>query len=270
MNTEFLQPPSVYQTAIHAVRIPQMRALELAFAQNDRAAVEDWSHGEFTAEYDKASGVAVLSLTGMISPHFRNSWLSRYVVDPRDVRGAIEESVISGARVIFLNIDSPGGHVTGLVPLVATIKEARDAGVKVVAFTEGMMASAAYWIGASADEVVASSDAEVGSVGVYNYIYDASEYLKKEGIETIVFRDGELKGIGIFGKEVTEKERAHIQADVDEISAQFKGHIRSRRPGIQDSTMQGQCFCGEKAVGAKLVDRLVNDPAVVLAGLMES
>ncbi|WP_330163186.1 S49 family peptidase, partial [Streptococcus pneumoniae] len=51
---------------------------------------------------------------------------------------------------------------------------------------DGLMASAAYYIGSQASELVASPSSLLGSVGVYQQHVDYSRALDKEGV-TITF-----------------------------------------------------------------------------------
>src|SRR5690606_6843307 len=68
-------------------------------------------------------------------------------------------------RAVLLDIDSPGGAVTGLADAADIIFAAR--GEKpIAAFASGHFASGAYWLGSAGGEVVVSQTAVVGSVGV--------------------------------------------------------------------------------------------------------
>jgi signal peptide peptidase SppA len=77
---------------------------------------------------------------------------------------------------IVLEIDSPGGTVSGTQTLVDAIRTARQKKPIVSFINEGMAASAAYWIGAAANEVYASQATDmVGSIGVYQTMVDATK-----------------------------------------------------------------------------------------------
>lgn len=201
-------------------------------------------------------GIALVNISGTISPYYYDS------ADPRGIAGTIRElGAAPDIRTIVLNIDSPGGHATYVRELGAAIREVSVQGTRTVAHVGAgsMAASAAYWIAASADEIYGSTASMVGSIGVFSAMYQFSGMLGKLGITLNLFRDGALKGMGIFGKELTAEEGAHIQAGVDKVSAEFKGFIRARRPGIEESTMQGQVFDGDEGIDAKLLDGHVED-----------
>ena len=212
----------------------------------------------YSAEY----GIAVLRIEDVISPYY---W------DASDPRGSASTVRSLGAdpaiRTIVLDLDSPGGHAVHVRELGAAIRSVAESGTRVVAHVGpgAMAASAAYWIAASGDEIHGSTSSMVGSVGVFSAMYEFSGLLGKIGVSLNLFRDGALKGMGIFGKSLTTEESAHIQAGVDKVSLEFKTFIRERRPGITDATMQGQVFDGDEAIAARLLDGHVDDLHDLLA-----
>lgn len=131
-----------------------------------------------------------------------------------------------------------------------------------------MAASAAYWYASAHDEIYGATSSMPGSIGVFSALYEFSGLMGKLGIGLHLFRDGALKGMGLFGKSLTDVEAAHIQAGVDKVSAEFKGFVRARRPGIADATMQGQVFDGDEAIAARLLDGHVDDLADLIAAEM--
>ena len=96
--------------------------------------------------FDVVDGVAVLPVQGVISPKANlmtqiSGGASAQLLQ-RDLAAALADPRVSA---VVLAIDSPGGSVFGSPDLAAQIYAARD--VKpIVAHTDGMMASAAYWI----------------------------------------------------------------------------------------------------------------------------
>lgn len=233
-------------------------------ASDDRQRAEDRRHAldPSAIQISREHGIAVLRIDGTISPYYYNS------VDPRGlaatVRALGDDSQI---RSIILDIDSPGGHATYVRELGEAIRSVSAAGTRTVAHVGAgsMAASAAYWIASASDEIHGSTASMVGSIGVFSALYEFSGMLGKFGIALKLFRDGPLKGLGIFGKSLTDEEAAHIQAGVDKVSAEFKGFVRARRPGIADTTMQGQVFDGDEGIAVKLLDGHVEDLADLIA-----
>lgn len=235
--------------------------------RKDRERAEARQHG-MDSEHVSVSeehGIAVVKIEGTISPHYWNS------VDPRGVAATMRALGANPTiRTIVMDWDSPGGHVTYIREMGEAILDARST-TRVVSYVGpgNMCASAAYWGAASTEEIYSSTAASVGSIGVFSALYEFSGMLGKLGVSLKMFRDGPLKGMGLFGKEMTTEEEAYVQAGVDKTSAEFKGHVRAARPGIQDDTMHGQVFDGNEAEAVKLIDGTFADLPEMLAAEME-
>lgn len=156
---------------------------------------------------------------------------------------------------VLLVVRSPGGSVTG-VPEAAAI--VRDYPKGVIALTDDMAASAAYWIASQANEVWVTPSGEAGSIGVYSAIVDESAAWAKEGYKLELMKAGKHKATGIPGLPLSDEDKAMIQAEVDGLYEEFKATVRSRRGNVSDDVMQGQMFRGAKAVEAGLADAVVS------------
>ena len=158
---------------------------------------------------------------------------------------------------ILLYIDSPGGTVNGVPELADTIKEVSK--IKpVIAFTDGQMDSAAYWLGSSANAIYATKSASIGSIGVYRTVTDLSKALASDGIEVKVIKSGKFKGTGIEGTPLTPEQISQIQSEVDYIYNKFASQVKSNRGNIAEDVMQGQDFYAEQALEHKLIDGIVD------------
>jgi signal peptide peptidase SppA len=174
----------------------------------------------------------------------------------------VQEMVSSVARNpdvtgILLDIDSPGGFLTGGPEVADSIR--RAAGRKpVVAWTGGMMASLAYWIGSQATEVIASRSAVVGSIGVFAGMYDYSKLFEEAGIKVELFKNREatFKASGFPGTSLSEEQRGQIQSSIQATFAEFRDAVVSARPAVGDDSMRGQTFTGREGVSLGLVDRV--------------
>ena len=87
----------------------------------------------------------------------------------------------------------------------------------------------------------------VGSIGVYVAALDDTKAWEKEGYTLKLWRDGALKGMGHAGKPWTPEEEEYMRGQVSLWSDSFKGHVRSRREGLDDAAMQGQAFVAAAA-----------------------
>jgi ClpP class serine protease len=133
-----------------------------------------------------------------------------------------------------------------------------------------MMASAAYWLGSSANGGVwATRSADVGSIGVYQIHLDYSALVAAAGINAELFKTGEFKAMGHPYFALTEKQRTQLQLEVDTIFGEFVESVRLHRGGVEDDVMQGQTFSGDAAIDAGLVDALVRDRREMLEMIRE-
>ncbi|MHA1544617.1 MAG: S49 family peptidase [Alphaproteobacteria bacterium] len=207
---------------------------------------------ESMIEVNSEMGAAVVTIKGMITPYADELW--ERAVDPRGIGATYRELADRGdIHTIFSFIESPGGHALGMTELDETMEYVRSK-VKLIAYTDKLMASAAYWFGANHHEIYSAASAPVGSIGVYSASYSFDEMISKLGIKLNLVRDGKLKGMGIFGKELTSDELAYIEEGVQKISVQFKGKVKERRGAVADETMQGQCFDGDECQELLLTD----------------
>lgn len=164
-----------------------------------------------------------------------------------------------GIKAIVIDVDSPGGTTAGCDELAAEILAAR--GKKpIYAHANCQMASAAYYIACSADEVIASPSAHVGSIGVYAAVKDESEALQKAGIKYTLVTYGENKAEGDPRVPVSASAIANIQQLVDAAGTMFDNHVSEAR-GVSASTVrstygQGRMFDAAHARKLGLVDRV--------------
>lgn len=80
---------------------------------------------------------------------------------------------------IILDINSGGGMVSGTAELAHIIRGIEK---PIVAYTNGYMCSAAYWIAAACDKVVSSPFADaIGSIGTMLHTQDYSQMFEKWG-----------------------------------------------------------------------------------------
>ena len=96
------------------------------------------------------------------------------------------------AKAIVIDVDSPGGSVSGIPEAASRIKALR--GIKpIVAVSNYLNASAAYWLTAQADEVVASPSSMTGSIGVFSIHESIARSLDAEGIDVTLIKAGDTR-----------------------------------------------------------------------------
>lgn len=158
---------------------------------------------------------------------------------------------------ILLNIDSPGGLAAGVGEAAEYLRDAASQ-KPMTAYTTDLMASAAYWLGAAANDVVAAETASVGSIGVRATVMDWSKYDEALGIKeyVIVNDDSPLKGVD----PASDQGRELIKTQVNDHAEIFLNGVADFR-GVSRETVnadfgRGDVLIGAKAVEANLADRL--------------
>lgn len=201
------------------------------------------------------NGVMVIPIDGVIGNRVSALEKSSGVVDCGDLC-AMLESAMEDANVkgVVLDFNSPGGTVTGTPEVAAKVAELASQ-KRVIAFTDGMCCSAAYWIASQASAVYCTSSATLGSVGVYMPFLDQSRAAEMAGLKQEVFKAGKYKGMGVPGTSLTPEQRDMIQERVTMLHDQFKAAVRSGRGmDMEDDDMEGQDFYGCQCVDNGMAD----------------
>lgn len=179
------------------------------------------------------------------------------------VRAAADDDEVSE---ILLDIDSPGGTVSGTEEAANAVAYARTK-KRVVALVGGAAASAAYWVASQASEIVAHRTSMVGSIGVLGGHADRSVQAGAQGVKVTYFRSGEKKAPGQPYESLTEEAAAAIQSEVDALAEVFYAAVAEGR-GMTASEVRsrfgdGSVFVGERAAKLGLVDRIATIESVV-------
>lgn len=224
--------------------------------------------------YQVVDGVAQINVDGPLAKRMNMfmqvSGGTSMEILANDFTAALADAEV---RAVLLVIDSPGGTVDGTEELARTVLQARSGSKPVVAWVSGMMASAAYWIGASADAVyIGASTDTVGSIGVAMQHIDRSAADKMDGIKRTDIYAGQYKRIASDAAPLSKEGRAYLQDMVDTQYSIFVEAVAQAR-GVATETVladmaDGRIFIGQQAIDAGLVDGVSTRSALVadLAG----
>lgn len=211
------------------------------------------------AQPGNAQRISVVPVFGIIGKRLDEFEASCGGCDLENVEAALARAVHDPrSDAIILHFDSPGGVVTGVPELAAKIRAWSDE-KPIYAFTDKLMASAAYWLASACTGIFCTPSADVGSIGVYLAVIDESEAWAKEGYKMVLVKAGTRKAEGMSGLPIQDATIAAWQAEVDEIYAMFTGDVTQSRTSVDASAMQGQTFMGQSALHAQLVDGIVPD-----------
>ena len=169
-----------------------------------------------------------------------------------DVRSADQNPNI---KSIVLVVDSPGGQVTGTDLLAEAICNSTT---PVVAYIEGMAASAAYWIISGASKIIASSDLDrIGSIGTMLMVEDLQPALEAQGVKFHeIYASLSVDKNAEFNQVLDGKYESYQKNVLDVINSKFLTSIKANRSAVDDSTLTGKMYFAPEAIALGLVDEI--------------
>lgn len=204
------------------------------------------------------SGVATINVRGPIVPHADLFSEVSGMASVEGIRTQLAQAMASeDVRAVIMSFDSPGGVTTGVSDLAHAIRAASEQ-KPIVAFTEGVCASAANWLAAGATQRVVSSTGLMGSIGCMMAWVDDRRQMEMVGLEDVEFIASQSPNKS--PKYYEEAGKAQIQQLVDDNCAVFINDLAALY-GVPAATVksdfgQGGVFTGKKAVKAGLADRV--------------
>lgn len=215
---------------------------------------------------DRAEGpVRVIPVDGVLSVGGHNEWWGvGYGWVKRQIQAALDDPTV---KAILLDIDSPGGTVNGCQELGDFVASAAKQ-KPMAAFTTGMMASAAYWVGSATGRVLCTETADVGSIGVVCTRYDFTGANAAWGVKVHVLTSGKYKSLFNSNVPMSEEEREILQARAEATHEVFRRSVREAM-GLESPAEEwgdAQLFLGAEALNVGLASAVVSglDEAVTM------
>lgn len=172
----------------------------------------------------------------------------------------MELLVQKGATTVAMIADSGGGEAHGMMDTGNYIRKlADDNGIKLIAYVDGVSASACYGLTCIADEIILSADSMVGSIGVLIQLVNDSEALKKAGYERTFITAGADKVPFDADGAFTESFKERLQSQVDTLYEGFTAHVAQHR-GITVEAVkstEAQVFLAQEAIDLGLADSIM-------------
>ena len=247
---------------IQDVVVNHLDGVEVRLAKADRTAkaVGHVSHPD----------VAVIPIHGTVAKRLYGLDAISGGATTQDWQQQIQDALDNNAiKAIVLDVDSPGGTVDGTKELADFIMNAREQ-KPIVAYANGQMASAAYWIGSAASHIVAFDTAQVGSIGVIISHRDYTEREKMLGVKTTHIYAGKYKTVGTPYEPLSKESKDILQESVDYYYTMFVNAVAEQRGVDVDTVLkqmaEGRVFIGAQSKEAGLVDLIGNlEDAIILA-----
>lgn len=163
---------------------------------------------------------------------------------------------------VLLNIDSGGGSVDAIAPLVDAIQYVQSKGKSVVAHCD-LCASAAYYIASYCDEIIASNtiSSEFGSIGVMMSFPDYAKYYESAGIKvhTIYSSLSDYKNRA-FEEAKKGNYKMIKEEELDPLAIDFQENVKANRGNKlkldTEGLLRGRMFYHKDAVRVGLADAI--------------
>lgn len=202
------------------------------------------------------SKVAIIPIQGTVQK--RGGYCSLGTKDlVASLNAAIRDPEIAA---IVLDIDSPGGQVDGTEELAQAVRQSSK---PVVAYIDGLGASAAYWIASQASSIFinSASTGYAGSLGVLCMSINQEVFLEKQGYKVEILRSGRAVDKARLNpvEPLSDAVRASVQADLDQIGETFIAAVESGRAGklsTKEDVFTGKVYKGSDAKKYGLVDAI--------------
>lgn len=159
-------------------------------------------------------------------------------------------------KAIVLRINSPGGSPVAAQEIYGQILKTKQ--VKPIVVSMGDMAtSAAYYISAPCNKILAAPDTWTGSIGVIWTLQNRTAYYQQEGIEFYVAKSGEYKDIGADWRGLNDEEKAYVNDLINETYNRFVDVVADARHMPREEVRglsDGRVFTGVRAQELGLID----------------
>ncbi len=208
--------------------------------------------------YELRNGVAIIPIHGLLT---KRRELFSPIFDSTSYEEIAETlyEALDNPQVerILLDIDSPGGEVSGLFDLVDFIFNSRNQ-KPIYSIANDYACSAAYAIASATEKIFVTRTSCVGSIGVIATHLDVSEADKKDGIKFTTVYAGDKKNDLSPHELISENAINDLQAEVDRLYDIFVATV-SRNRYLSESKIrktQAGTYFGQNAVIAGLADEL--------------
>ncbi len=205
--------------------------------------------------------VARIPLTGIVTT--TDAGLTRFLeygmISSADdfvasVQWAEEDPTI---EAILVEVDSPGGTPVAADEMLAALLKAEK---PVVAVVREVGASAAYWVAAGADHIVASPVSDVGSIGVTMSYLEVASSSEIEGSRWVDLSSGGYKDAGHPERPLRLEEEEYFKSQVESVHTYMVDRIAQARPVLSREEVaalaDGRAYVGTEALRLKLIDAL--------------
>lgn len=217
---------------------------------------QSWNpYGFSNTDEESSKVVSVVPLIGRMSKY--GTW---YSYGATEIAGSLMEAAADGNVIgVVLDIDSAGGYVNAIAPLVEAINAVREAGKPIVAHADDCY-SAAYWVASQCDAVFLDNPLSgCGSIGAFMELFDDRED-KLTGFRYITIYAPESKDKNLAERNALDGKPEVMEKELSALVRMFQDAVKLHRPALKADTpgvMSGARFLTAEAIAAGLCDGMM-------------
>lgn len=214
--------------------------------------------------YTVEDGIATIPIYGILAKRFNVimalSGGTSYELLEKDIKMALSDNDV---KALLLDVDSPGGSIDKMTDVTDVVYNARNGSKPIMAFCDGLCASAALHISSAADYVVAANPTtQVGSIGVVMSPHlDYSKKYVKDDIKVTTFFAGRYKMTPNKYTPLSKDDKDYIQDKLDYLYSLFIDTVAKHRGTttkiVNENMAEGRIFIGQQGVDIGLIDEIL-------------
>lgn len=211
---------------------------------------DEMEEPETEPKESQKNSIVIIDIYGPITK--RDGWYSW----GSESYASMLEAIYKNTQIkgVILKVDSGGGEFGGIAPVYEMIAKRNK---PVVAFIDGMAASACYGMICNADMIVAARNTDrVGSIGAYCTIQDFTGYFEKLGIKIIDVYSSLSKDKNLPYREAVKGNSTLIQHEIDFLVNDFISKVKTSRHLNSDDWQTGKLYYAQDALSIGLIDAI--------------
>lgn len=266
-NTPLIVAPEVMDMAVRwANQVMNLNIINVgAQAADPRMWDDDGAHHSARMQLEEqrrasiaATGVAVVPVHGVLVSRAAHINACETMTSYEDLRSALRAAIDDPlVERIALDIDSPGGAVSGAFEMAADLR-AMAQQKPITGIINFMAASGGYLLGAACTELVTSRTSIGGSIGVIASHLDRSQALEKAGVKVTTVYAGAHKNDLSPNEPITDQSLQTLREIVASSYEMFCSAVAEYR-GLtvaQVQATEAAVFRGQALIDAGLADRM--------------
>lgn len=211
-------------------------------------------------QYNEDTKTGVLSVHGPLTYVEYEAMCGEANASYQGISAEFDALVKAGAKTIVMDVDGPGGEAYGMMETGRSLRAAADAaGINLIAYVDGLAASATYGLTAAAHEIIVNPEAEVGSIGVVVKLRNVNGAMKDMGVKDTYVYAGKSKIPYDANGDFTEEFVADVTEKVNAIYERFTSYVAEMQGISVEAVKQTEAkvFMAEQAVALGLAHKIM-------------